>query len=549
MRLRATSTSLWKKALDSIGIRLADRQGQASTTRSRPRSPAGTRCGATGGSPTIPTATTSCSCSTAATSNQSNVACYSSPTYDALYERRGSIGDSPERTQLFEQMARQFEADSPWRLRVAPYRSMLVQPRVIGYKAHPVTARRMDATSTSISARADARRRLGETLSRRGASRISRQCPRRERAARVRFLTRRTGSRRLGARAPIEIVGLCPTAESAGADDRCIPRPTDGFPVAAVQCTGVSQEAPTRIIVPSHAQARHASGNGRRHRGGVDARRGRRQEDGVHDHRQLAGREGSIPPRVAARPLPLRRVGRARPARLARGGVPAGRPLRRPSHLGALRRRPRVLLGSHRSAGISPRRRDGARRVQRLVPGPVLRAQGGLSLRLQHAESGGAEERVRRARAQPRPLRALARGSRPAGPDPERATRRERPRPDAADLRGRTRDLRLFLGGARGADGGLDPRPLLPFGRRFRGRQWPRERKAASSVHRPFADADPRHERIGSARRPSPRHLPVHRRSGLARGAGRVRPSPPATRNGGGADVPRSPRGLRGVTR
>ena len=35
-------------------------------------------------------------------------------------------------------MARQFEADTPWRLRVAPYRSMLAQPRLIGYKAHPV---------------------------------------------------------------------------------------------------------------------------------------------------------------------------------------------------------------------------------------------------------------------------------------------------------------------------------------------------------------------------------------------------------------------------
>ena len=35
-------------------------------------------------------------------------------------------------------MARQFEADTPWRLGVARYRNMLSQPRVIGYKAHPV---------------------------------------------------------------------------------------------------------------------------------------------------------------------------------------------------------------------------------------------------------------------------------------------------------------------------------------------------------------------------------------------------------------------------
>jgi hypothetical protein len=29
-------------------------------------------------------------------------------------------------------------ADTPWRLRIAPFRSMVAQPRVIGYKAHPV---------------------------------------------------------------------------------------------------------------------------------------------------------------------------------------------------------------------------------------------------------------------------------------------------------------------------------------------------------------------------------------------------------------------------
>jgi len=70
--------------------------------------------------------------------NQSNVACYASPKYDALYKESQLLRDSPERSRLYERMARQFEADTPWRLRVAPYRSMLAQPRVIGYKAHPV---------------------------------------------------------------------------------------------------------------------------------------------------------------------------------------------------------------------------------------------------------------------------------------------------------------------------------------------------------------------------------------------------------------------------
>ncbi|MEO9162868.1 MAG: ABC transporter substrate-binding protein [Casimicrobiaceae bacterium] len=69
---------------------------------------------------------------------QSNVSCYRSPTYDALYEKSRLMPDSPDRDHLFEQMTRQFEADTPWRLGTATYQNTLVQPRVIGYKAHPV---------------------------------------------------------------------------------------------------------------------------------------------------------------------------------------------------------------------------------------------------------------------------------------------------------------------------------------------------------------------------------------------------------------------------
>lgn len=70
--------------------------------------------------------------------HQSNVACYRSPTYDSLYLRSRQLPDSPDRTLLYEQMTKQFEIDSPWRLGVASYQNTLVQRRVIGYKAHPV---------------------------------------------------------------------------------------------------------------------------------------------------------------------------------------------------------------------------------------------------------------------------------------------------------------------------------------------------------------------------------------------------------------------------
>jgi oligopeptide transport system substrate-binding protein len=35
-------------------------------------------------------------------------------------------------------MARIIEIDAPWRLDTATYRNMLVQPRVLGYRKHPI---------------------------------------------------------------------------------------------------------------------------------------------------------------------------------------------------------------------------------------------------------------------------------------------------------------------------------------------------------------------------------------------------------------------------
>jgi len=69
--------------------------------------------------------------------HQSNLACYSSPVYDSLYRQSRSMPDSPERTRLFERMSRQAEIDAPWRLHGTSYRISLAQPWVIGYKTHP----------------------------------------------------------------------------------------------------------------------------------------------------------------------------------------------------------------------------------------------------------------------------------------------------------------------------------------------------------------------------------------------------------------------------
>jgi ABC-type transport system substrate-binding protein len=128
---------LWKKALDSIGIRLVIDKGKYSD-----QIKAAIGCQhqiwTYGWIADYPDGDNFMQLLYGGNINQSNIACYSSPSYDALYKESQLLPDSPERNRLYERMSRQFDADTPWRLGVARYRNMLAQPRVIGYKAHPV---------------------------------------------------------------------------------------------------------------------------------------------------------------------------------------------------------------------------------------------------------------------------------------------------------------------------------------------------------------------------------------------------------------------------
>ena len=86
----------------------------------------------------------------------------------------------------------------------------------------------------------------------------------------------------------------------------------------------------------------------------------------------------------------------------------AAGPVRRARHLRPLRRRHRVLHRSPRRPRIPAGARDGAGRVQRVVPRPLLAAEGGLPLRLQHAQRRRRCAARGRDRAQPGARRACA---------------------------------------------------------------------------------------------------------------------------------------------
>jgi len=128
---------LWKKAFDSIGVRMNVEKGKFSD-QIRAAIACQYQMWSYGWIADYPDGDNFMQLLYGGNIGQSNVACYKSPTFDALYEKSRLLPDSPDRDTLFEQMTRQFETDSPWRLGTAPYQNSLVQPRVIGYKAHPV---------------------------------------------------------------------------------------------------------------------------------------------------------------------------------------------------------------------------------------------------------------------------------------------------------------------------------------------------------------------------------------------------------------------------
>jgi len=70
--------------------------------------------------------------------HMNNNGCVAIPEYDKLYEQSQKLPAGPERDLLYHKMARVMEFYSAQRIGFARYHNMLAQPRVIGYKKHPV---------------------------------------------------------------------------------------------------------------------------------------------------------------------------------------------------------------------------------------------------------------------------------------------------------------------------------------------------------------------------------------------------------------------------
>jgi oligopeptide transport system substrate-binding protein len=70
--------------------------------------------------------------------NVTNNGCFKHPEFDRLYEKAQKMPASPERDALYRQMSRIIEVNMAVMPITTTYRNALSQPKVIGYKKHPI---------------------------------------------------------------------------------------------------------------------------------------------------------------------------------------------------------------------------------------------------------------------------------------------------------------------------------------------------------------------------------------------------------------------------
>ncbi|WP_336949630.1 ABC transporter substrate-binding protein [Acinetobacter junii] len=70
--------------------------------------------------------------------NVTNNGCIKIPEFDRLYEQTQNMVSGPERNAIYRKMSRILEVYMPVQVIGARYRNILAQPRVIGFKKHPI---------------------------------------------------------------------------------------------------------------------------------------------------------------------------------------------------------------------------------------------------------------------------------------------------------------------------------------------------------------------------------------------------------------------------
>ena len=133
-----TYNELWKKAADSIGVRMVFDSGKFADHLKQAK-----RCqlmmwGAAW-SADYPDGENFMQLLYGPNTGQSNNGCYESKSFDALYDKMREMPiDAPGRNLLFLEMTRQMDVDGAWSMHVSRERNQMIRPWVMGYKKHPI---------------------------------------------------------------------------------------------------------------------------------------------------------------------------------------------------------------------------------------------------------------------------------------------------------------------------------------------------------------------------------------------------------------------------
>jgi ABC-type transport system substrate-binding protein len=125
---------LWRRSLDDIGVRLEIHKAKWPDLMKESQN-GKLMMWQLGGSASMPDADTWLTSLYGPNCGfKGNQACFELPEYDRLYEKAHVMRDSPERTKLYEEMAKLVVAYAPWKINVNRINTDMWYPWVIGYR-------------------------------------------------------------------------------------------------------------------------------------------------------------------------------------------------------------------------------------------------------------------------------------------------------------------------------------------------------------------------------------------------------------------------------
>jgi len=127
---------LWKRSLDDIGVRMEVVKGKWPDILTAARR-GKVQFWQLGGSASAPDADTWLS-SLYGPNLEANLAKFDLPAYNKLYEKARAMADSPERTKIYQEMAKLVVAYAPWKINTHRIRTDMWYPQLVGYRRSPL---------------------------------------------------------------------------------------------------------------------------------------------------------------------------------------------------------------------------------------------------------------------------------------------------------------------------------------------------------------------------------------------------------------------------